>query len=136
MQKKKKMVDYAKVGNLLIDHRCSPVAATEEILSTTMTRTCLMGWEGPADWRTKMEVAEARSLLTAAEATMTMTCLEVVKSWNCHRCFEKIRKVELVVVKTLNCRRSKMEKAAGLVIVLTMAEAMNLMESFLRVKEG
>ena len=132
----KKMVDYVEVGNL-IDDRCSPVAATEEILLTTTT--CRMGWEGSADWRMKMEVAEVRSPLTAAEAMATMmTCLEVVKSLNCHRCFEKIRKVELVVVKTLNCRCSKMEKAAGLVIVLMMAEAKNAMvEGFrLRVKEG
>jgi hypothetical protein len=132
--KKKMVVDYVKVGNL-IDHRCSPVVAMEEILST-MTATCLIGWEKPADWRAKMEVAEARNPLTAAEATMMTTCLEVVKSWNCHRCSVKIRKVELVVVKTSNRRRrrSKMEKAVGLVIVLMMAEAM--VEGFLRVKEG
>ena len=130
----KKMVDYVKVGNL-IDHRCSPVAATEEILLTTTT--CRMGGEGSADWRMQMEVAEVRSPLTAAEAMATMmTCLEVVKSLNCHRCSVKIRKVELVVVKTSNHRRrrSKMKKAVGLVIVLMMAEAM--VEGFLRVKEG
>jgi hypothetical protein len=73
--------------------------------------------------------AKARSLLIAAEAMMTMTNLEVVKSWNfLRRCSEENRKVELVVVKTLYCHLSKkMGKVVSFLMVLTISEVMNFL---------
>jgi hypothetical protein len=69
--------------------------------------------------------AKVRSLLTIAEATVTCPVVKVLK-------------VDLVVVRTLNCHRSKkMAKVVGLVTVVRAVEVTIVMvEGFLRVKEG